>query len=149
MPTTDVPLPVLVGIDGSEGSLVALRAAAHEARLRGAVLVVLVAWHPGVAGSLPVFGVGTPVEEQLDELRSGLERTLADEGLDGGDPEVRPLVVQGQAAALLVEHSGTAALVVVGSRGHGGVAGMLLGSVSQQVVAHARCPVMVVPHPSS
>lgn len=138
--------PVVVGIDGSEGSLVALRVAADEARRRRTVLEVVVVWHPGVVGSLPVFGVGTPVDAQLEELRRGLADTLADEGLSDGDPEVRQRVVNGHAAEVLVEASGEAALVVVGTRGHGGVAGRVLGSVSQQVVAHARCPVMVVPH---
>ena len=137
---------IVVGIDGSEGSLVALRTAATEARLRGSVLEVVVVWHPGIVGSMPVFGVGTPVDEQLDELRRGLEGTLADEGLTETDLEVRRRVVNGHAAEVLVEASSEAALVVVGSRGHGGVAGKVLGSVSQQVVAHARCPVMVVPH---
>ena len=137
---------IVVGIDGSEGSLVALRTAATEARLRGSVLEVVVVWHPGIVGSMPVFGVGTPVDEQLDELRRGLEGTLADEGLAESDLEVRRRVVNGHAAEVLVEASSDAALVVVGSRGHGGVAGKVLGSVSQQVVAHARCPVMVVPH---
>jgi nucleotide-binding universal stress UspA family protein len=147
-PTTAVG-PVVVGIDGSEGSLVALRVAADEARRRGATLEVVVVWHPGVVGSLPVFGVGTPVDAQLEELRRGLADTLADEGLADGNPEVRERVVNGHAAEVLVEASGSAALVVVGTRGHGGLAGKMLGSVSQQVVAHARCPVMVVPHSST
>ncbi len=131
-PTTAVG-PVVVGIDGSEGSLVALRVAADEARRRGATLEV----------------VGTPVDAQLEELRRGLADTLADEGLADGNPEVRERVVNGHAAEVLVEASGSAALVVVGTRGHGGLAGKMLGSVSQQVVAHARCPVMVVPHSST
>lgn len=144
--TTTSGAPVVVGIDGSEGSLVALRAAASEARLRGAALEVVVVWHPGIVGSMPVFGVGTPVEEQLDELRRGLDGTLADEGLADSGLDVRRRVVNGHAAEALLQASSDAALVVVGSRGHGGVAGKVLGSVSQQVVAHARCPVMVVPH---
>lgn len=140
---------VVVGVDGSDGSLVALRTAAEEARRRRVPLEVVVAWHPGVVGSLPVFGVGTPVEEQLAELRQGLDATLSSEGLADGDPDVRPRVVNGHAAEALVDASESAALVVVGSRGHGTVAGMLLGSVSQQVLAHARCPVMVVPRPGT
>lgn len=151
MPSTDSPTPpptgpVVVGIDGSEGSLVALRAAARQARLHGVPLEVVVVWHPGVVGSLPVFGVGTPVEDQLEELRRGLEATLAKEVLADDGISVTPRVVNGHAAAVLVEASSTASLVVVGSRGHGTVAGRLLGSVSQQVLAHAHCPVMIVPH---
>lgn len=150
MPASDThttpPGAIVVGIDGSDGSLVALRAAAAEARLRSAVLEVVVVWHPGLAGSMPVFGVGTPVDEQLAELRRGLDATLVAEGLTGNDLAVQGRVVNGHAAEALVEASAHAALVVVGSRGHGGVAGRVLGSVSQAVVAHARCPVMVVPH---
>ena len=145
-PQPTAPGSIVVGIDGSEGSLIALRAAAHEARLHDAALEVVVVWHPGIVGSMPVFGVGTPVEEQLGELRRGLAGTLEAEGLADGDLEVRSRVVNGHAAEVLVDASADAALVVVGSRGHGGVAGRVLGSVSQQVVAHARCPVMVVPH---
>lgn len=149
MPSADPQGPVVVGIDGSDSSLVALRAAASAARLRGVALDVVVAWHPGVAGSLPIFGVGTPVATQLDELRRGLGETLDAEGLMEGDPEVRQHVVNDHAAHAILKAADGAALVVVGSRGHGGVAGRLLGSVSQQVVAHAPCPVMVVPHQGS
>jgi len=146
-PQTPATGPVVVGIDGSDGSLVALRVAATEAHLRDVPLDVVVVWHPGVVGSMPVFGVGTPVDEQLDELRRGLAETLTAEGLLDGALEVRQRVVHGHAAEVLVDASAGASLVVVGSRGHGGVAGMLLGSVSQQVVGHASAPVMVVPQP--
>lgn len=139
---------IVVGIDGSEGSLVALRAAADEARLRGVPLEVVCAWHPGVTGSLPGFGVGTPVPEVLDELSTALTATLDAEGLGaGGDLAVTATVATGHAAETLIDASDDAALVVVGSRGHGGFAGMVLGSVSQHVSAHARCPVMIVPTP--
>ena len=58
--------------------------------------------------------------------------------------DVRTLVEEGNPAKVLIERSKEADLVVVGSRGHGGFAGMLLGSVSQHLVAHAECPVVVV-----
>ncbi len=137
---------IVVGIDGSEGSLVALRVAATEARLRGVPLEVLCAWHPGMSGSLPGFGVGTPVADALDELSTALTATLEAEGLGaGGDLTVTATVVAAHAAESLIDASENAALVVVGSRGHGGFAGMILGSVSQHVTTHARCPVMIVP----
>ena len=139
---------IVVGIDGSEGSLVALRVAATEARVRAAVLEVVCAWHPSSMGSIPAFGVGSPAAQSLEELRTALDETLAAEGLgpdDGVAVEAR--VVTGHAAEALLDAAERATLVVVGTRGRGGFAGLVLGSVSHQVVTHARCPVMIVPHP--
>lgn len=139
---------IVVGIDGSEGSLAALRVAATEAKVRAAVLEVVCAWHPSSMGSIPAFGVGSPTAQSLDELRTALDETLAAEGLgpdDGVAVEAR--VVTGHAAEALLDAAERATLVVVGTRGRGGFAGLVLGSVSQQVVTHARCPVMIVPHP--
>lgn len=138
---------IVVGIDGSEGSLVALRWAAEEARAHGAVLEVLTTWEVTPASTIPAFGVSEPAEEVLAELGRGLHQTLRDEGLGGDDgPEVRASVHQGHAARILLEAAEHADLVVVGSRGRGGFAGLVLGSVSQHVVSHAPCPVVVVPH---
>jgi nucleotide-binding universal stress UspA family protein len=138
---------IVVGIDGSEGSLEALRMAAVEARVRSAVLEVVCAWHPSTMGSIPAFGVGMPAAESLDELDAALHQTLTDEGLGSdGDVTVDARVVTGHAAEALLDAAERATLVVVGTRGRGGFAGLVLGSVSHQVVTHARCPVMVVPH---
>jgi nucleotide-binding universal stress UspA family protein len=144
------PTPtVVVGTDGSEGSLVAVRVAAAEARLRNGELVVLCAWHPSAVGSIPAYGVGMPVADTLAELREALGRTLDAEGLGAdGDLVVHPVVVQDHAARALIEASADADLVVVGTRGHGGFTGLVLGSVSHQVASHATCPVMVVPAPA-
>jgi nucleotide-binding universal stress UspA family protein len=141
------PQRIVVGIDGSEGSLQALRVAADEARLRAAIVEVVCAWHPSSMGSIPAFGVGAPIAETLDELRVALDQTLTDEGL-GSDSgvEVHARVVTAHAAEALLDASESATLVVVGTRGRGGFAGLVLGSVSHEVVTHARCPVMVVPH---
>jgi nucleotide-binding universal stress UspA family protein len=139
---------IVVGIDGSEGSLVALRVAATEARVRAAVLEVVCAWHPSSMGSIPAFGVGSPSAQSLDELRTALAETLTAEGLgpDNG-VAVEARVVTGHPAEALLDAAERATLVVVGTRGRGGFAGLVLGSVSHQVVTHARCPVMIVPHP--
>ena len=132
---------VLTGYDGSPGSEEALTWAAREARARGAVLTVCQAWALGYPAP--------PTEVAAFELarRSG-ELTLA-QGVRHaqavmGSLEVRPLLAAGPAAAMLCECSGDAEMVVVGSRGHGGLAGLLLGSVSWQVAAHARGPVVVL-----
>lgn len=141
------PQRIVVGLDGSEGSLVALRAAAAEAKVRAAVLEVVCAWHPSSMGSIPAFGVGSPTAHSLDELRTALDETLAAEGLGPDDGiKVESRVVTGHAAEALLDAAERATLVVVGTRGRGGFAGLVLGSVSQQVVTHARCPVMIVPH---
>lgn len=139
---------IAVGIDGSEGSLAALRVAADEARLHGAALLVLCAWLPSPVGSLPAFGIAAPAGEDMAELQAALDQTLLEEGLgpDSG-VEVTSRVVQLHASRALLEAAEHVDLVVVGSRGRGGFAGLLLGSVSHQVAAHAPCPVLVVPSP--
>jgi nucleotide-binding universal stress UspA family protein len=132
---------ILAGYDGSVGGEQALSWAAREARSRGMMLTVCQAWAPGFAA--------LPGEADVFDLarRSG-ERVIAD-GLQHarglmGPGEVRPLLVGGSAATVLCEHSRDAEMVVVGSRGRGGVAGLLLGSVSSQVAAYARGRVVVV-----
>lgn len=137
---------IVVGLDGSAGSLAALHWAAAEARAHGATLCVLAAWHPSAVSSLPAWGVAEPAEAALAELLDGLHETLAAEGVvDGDGLTVEPVVVEGHPAGALIEAAATADLVAVGRRGHGGFSGMLLGSVSQHVAAHAGCPVVVVP----
>ncbi|MBQ0904599.1 universal stress protein [Micromonospora sp. U21] len=125
--------PVVVGVDGSEPSLVALGFAAERAARRRAPLRVLRAWTPGPGGAAGVPDERAAVEETLEPWR----RTY---------PELAVTVdlVPGSPAAMLIEASRDARLVVAGSRGRGGLAGMLLGSVSQQLIQHAHCPVAVV-----
>ncbi|MCK4177161.1 universal stress protein [Aciditerrimonas ferrireducens] len=136
---------VVVGVDGSPGSSAALRFAAEEARLRGAVLRVLRAWTVPVGAYAPVpypaelYAEVAPQTERL--LRSQVAEVLGEEP---GIP-VDERVVEGPPAKVLVDEAGGAILLVVGSRGHGGFAGLLLGSTSAQVVHHAPCPVVVVP----
>lgn len=137
---------IVVGLDGSPGSLTALRWAAAEARAHGATLRVIAAWHPSAVSSLPAWGVAEPVEEAMAELLRGLHETLAAEGVVSDDAlEVESAVIEGHPAAALIEAAADADLVVVGRRGHGGFAGALLGSISQHVIGHAPCPVVVVP----
>ncbi|MET8306961.1 MULTISPECIES: universal stress protein [unclassified Micromonospora] len=125
--------PVAVGVDGSEPSLVALGFAAERAAQRRVPLRVLRAWTPGPGGAAGVPDERAAVEENVEPWR----RTF---------PELTVTVdlVPGSPAAMLIEASRDARLVVVGSRGRGGLAGMLLGSVSQQLIQHTHCPVAVV-----
>jgi nucleotide-binding universal stress UspA family protein len=137
---------IVVGVDGSEGSLRALRWAADEAKLRDATLHVVTAWQYPVFSTMPAFGVLPPTEEMSKGAEDALRQLLAEEGLTGRDDiTVLESVVQGSSAAALLEAAADAELLVLGSRGHGGFKGLLLGSVSQAVVAHSPCPVVVIP----
>lgn len=136
---------IVVGVDGSPASSVALRFAAEEARLRGAGLRVVRAWKVPVGAYAPV-----PYPAELyAEVAPETERHLAAQVSEvlGSEPEVRveQRVVEGPPAKVLVEEAAGATLLVVGTRGHGGFTGLLLGSTSAQVVQHAPCPVVVVP----
>jgi nucleotide-binding universal stress UspA family protein len=148
---------VVVGVDGSAGSLEALRFALEEARLRRARLVALCAWMlplTEVPGPflLELPAAGPTLEQVRPELERAAERRL-DEALESvaghGDVEIERRVVEAAPAHALVEASEGAELLVVGSRGHGGFAGLRLGSVGQQCAHHARCPVVIVPTPRS
>jgi nucleotide-binding universal stress UspA family protein len=132
---------IVAGYDGSPGSDQALSWAAREARARGAALTVCHAYEPGFpvpAGEEAVIDVARRNGEQV--IASGLRQAqhLA------GTGKVRPLLVRGPAAAVLCERSHGADMVVVGSRGLGGLVGLPLGSVSSQVAAHANGRVVVV-----
>lgn len=135
---------VIVGSDGSESSRRAVRWAAEEARCRGAVLEVVHAWtllgqpHDGTFD--PNYG-----EAEARQLLDGELDTLGD-ALDG--IEVERTVVCDLGAPALIDAGKRADLLVVGSRGRGGFRGLLLGSVSSQVVQHAPCPVAIIPDES-
>lgn len=135
---------LVVGIDGSEGSLSALHWAGEEAAKRGVPLHVVHAWQPPYATMdlpLPADVAG----QAADAARSRLDAAIADVG---AEVEITAAAVEGPAALSLLVAAKEADLVVVGSRGHGGLMGLLLGSVSHHVVAHAPCPVAVV-HPAA
>jgi nucleotide-binding universal stress UspA family protein len=137
---------IVVGVDQSEGAKAALRFALEEARLRQAKLRVVHAWQfgyigaPGFEGSLPA--VGGDLAEFHEAAEAALDETLRGVVADGVAIERR--VDQGAAASVLIEESRDADVLVVGSRGHGGFAQLLLGSVSQQCAQHAVCPVVIV-----
>ena len=141
---------IVVGVDGSEESKRALGWAADEARLRDARLVAVLAWTPAVVAPGPWPAIEVPMPDP-DELETGMTAALSsavDEVLGPErDIEVEQRVVRGSAAPMLVEAARDAELLVVGSRGHGGFAGLLLGSVSQQCAHHASCPVVIVRRP--
>lgn len=137
---------VVVGVDGSKASHRALDWAADEADLRRAKLTVLHAWSsPWEAWGetdVPPPAVGYGEAERREQL---LEPEIREVRRSHPDLDIAPLVVNDLIARALIDASDDADVVVVGSRGRGGFAGLLLGSVGQQVVHHARCPVVVVP----
>jgi len=133
---------IVVGLDSSEESIRALRWALEEARLRDAELRLVHAYPTPELVALPAV-VTLPSD---DELRAAADQVL-DEQLDkvGGADQVpvTRTVRSGGAASVLCEAAEGAELLVVGARGLGGFRGLLLGSVTHQVVAHSPCPVVV------
>ena len=132
---------VIAGYDGSAGSDEALRWAAREAWCRGTSLTICFAWPPGELALPGDSGV-------LDRARQRGEEILARGARSIGsilDPtDVRTILAEGPPARILCERSGSAEMVVVGSHGHGGLSGSLLGSVSWQVASHGRGRIVVV-----
>ena len=138
---------IVVGVDGSDSSREALRWAYDEAAHHSASITAVSCWHPPAMPMTPPYGSLPPegyAEQPRQEALDLLERFVSD--LDVREPavDVRTAVEEGNPAEVLIERSKEADLVVLGSRGHGGFKGMLLGSVSQHLVAHAECPVVVV-----
>jgi nucleotide-binding universal stress UspA family protein len=139
---------VVVGVDGSAGAAEALLWAIAEARLRKAPLRIVNAWNYGYTG-MPLGALGAmggfdsyvsvdidtvDLQRAAEEL---LERAIAEVAGEVEGVEVERHVVQGGAAQVLIGAAVGADLLVVGSRGHGGFVGLMLGSVSQQCVSHA------------
>jgi nucleotide-binding universal stress UspA family protein len=131
---------IVVGIDGSEHSIAALRWAVDEGRLRGWEVHAVATWEfPHALNPVTMFTIQS--EPFVAEAEHALERALA--AVDAQGVELKTEVVEATAAMYLVAASREADLVVVGSRGRGGFTGLVLGSVSQHLVSHARCPVLV------
>jgi len=137
---------VVVGIDGSPGSTAALEFAAEHASLAGAALTVIYAWRSLSHGRGALMGA--PFENHFTAEMNSAERVLSEAvaGLGERYPDVKldteaiPVVP----TRCLADASAAASLLVVGSRGRGAFAGMLLGSTSQSVLHHALCSVAVV-----
>jgi nucleotide-binding universal stress UspA family protein len=146
---------IVVGVDGSDASKAALGWAAEEARLRNATLVAVHGWT-----FVPPAPIGDPgmlampagdMTGQLDAERRAAEAELdaAVSGVldPGSSVDVERKIVEGDPGEVLAAESEGADLVVVGTHGRTGLKAALLGSVSRDVVAHARCPVVVVKPP--
>ena len=142
---------VVVGIDFSSGARAALLFALHDAVRRGVPVEAVSVYRPPDYW-MDFDAVGTSRTDEvraaaLDRLRAFVDEVLPDGPAD--PPPVRLIVEMGAAADVLLMESADADLLVVGSRGHGGFASMLLGSVSMHCAMHASCPVTVVHSPEA
>ncbi len=137
---------IVVGVDGSPSSMTALRWAVRQAELTGGTVDAVLSWqYPanyGTSGWAPVSMEGDGDFGEIGEktLTEAINKTVD----PGCDVRVRPVVRQGNPAQVLLDAARDADLLVVGSRGHGGFTGALLGSVSMHCVHHAHCPAVVV-----
>ena len=137
---------IVVGVDGSKCSEIALRWAAGEAEYRGATLVVVTTWTalpPPIVypyAGRPDRDPGDPREAAMNALGEIVGTVLE----EMPDLSVEQLAVPGDTAKVLIEQSRAADMVVVGARGTGGISDWLLGSVSHKVAQHARCSVAVI-----
>ena len=132
---------IVVGVDGFEPSKAALRWAIHQAKLTGAVVEAVTAWHvPVGTGWVPAGDMPDYQEDAFTVLAEAIDEMCA------VDPDVQvcPRVLAGRAGQVLVEEAEGADLLVVGSRGHAGLTEALLGSVGRYCVHHAPCPVVIM-----
>ncbi|ALE92040.1 hypothetical protein AOC05_06335 [Arthrobacter alpinus] len=141
MKDTTNPPRIVVGVDGSESSINALREAASLAKdLNGTVDAIAVWAAPTKRASYEAVGIGHFAEGAQQTIDQALQDAFANER----PAHVHARVEQGSAAPILAEASRGARYLVVGRRGHGGLMGLVLGSVSAQSINQAHCPVIVV-----
>lgn len=136
---------IVVGVDGSDASKDALRWAVRQAEMTGASLQAVITWHLPIAA----YGMAIPQLTGYDfapAAKRTLEETIREVVGEHPAVKVAAVVLEGPPPPTLLETAAGADLLVVGSRGHGEFAGMLLGSVAQHCVSHAPCPVVVVRH---
>jgi nucleotide-binding universal stress UspA family protein len=142
MTTTDrTKSRIVVGVDGSDQSKQALRWAGQLAGTLDAEITAVAAWHIpigyGISGSSSPWD---PAEDTTKWLTEAVDEVFGPHRPIG----IELLVGQGNSAQVLLDCSRDAVMLIVGSRGHGGFSGLLLGSVSSSVAEHATCPVLVV-----
>ena len=132
---------IVVGVDGFESSKAALRWAIHQAKLTGAVVEAITAWHvPVGTGWVPT----ADMPDYQDDAFAILTEAMNEMSAVDPDVQVCPRVVKGRAEQVLVDAADGADLLVVGSRGHRGLAEALLGSVGQYCANNASCPVVIM-----
>jgi nucleotide-binding universal stress UspA family protein len=144
-PHANVPRPIVVGVDGSQSSKTALAWAARQARLSKTPLLVVTCWQFPTTEFAWTVALPEVVDYEGD-ARSMLDTTIKEVVGEDHQIELSHRLIRGQAAPALADLSNQASLLVVGCRGHGEFVGMILGSVSEYLTAHAHCPVLVVRH---
>lgn len=147
---------IVVGLDGSAPSRAALAWALAEAKLRGSTVRAVHAWMIPAIGAVDAPGALIPMGRYTDVSTDDIEKAAHEalereiEGANAGlGVTVERVVAEGPAADAVLDASKDAELVVVGTRGHGALASIVLGSTSQHVIRHAQSPVVVVPAPSA
>ncbi len=139
----------VVGVDGSPGSRTALTWAVNQAKESHAEVTVVLAFSFELAWiDVGSDYQGTWMQNATEKAQHELHRIIAETLSEPSSVTVHGLVVEGEPAAVLVEIARHADLLVVGTHGRGGFAGLLLGSVSQRCAEHTPCPVVVVPSDS-
>lgn len=143
-----MPDVVVVGVDGSENSWSALDWAVAEATLRKVPLRIVCAFEDPVAtvGLGTAFGAGAPIAVDPMLIEDAAQRVVEEAGVRAGAVETQLVARCDSPDSVLIDESDGALMLVVGARGHSGLGGLLLGSVSNHVVHHAKCPVVIVPH---
>ncbi|MCC3281944.1 MULTISPECIES: universal stress protein [Arthrobacter] len=141
--TTNGRKLIVVGVDSSALSIVALQTARRLAELLQCRIEAVTVWSHPIALTAPVASAEwSPRVDAEEALNESILKAFGDDVPEG----LTKLAVSGQPVQVLVEASRNAEMLVVGSRGRGGFAGLLLGSVSSAAAAHAHCPVLIV-HP--
>lgn len=136
---------VVVGVDGSDSSRRSLRWALEAARLRRAGVDVVHAWQPPHVVPSPFAGMPLDTDSIEKHAQTVLDRVVDGEDLRQQPAPVERILVRGSGARAVLDAALGADLVVLGTRGHGGFAGLLLGSVTHHVAHHTLVPLVVVP----
>jgi nucleotide-binding universal stress UspA family protein len=144
MSASQVPL-IVAGVDGSPSSVQALEWAIGQAALTGASVEAVIAWHYPQSYGVPLPDTTNWGDLAAETLAKAIAaaRNARSSGPEAA-VQISSFVAEGHAAQILLDRADGASLLVVGSRGHGGFAEALLGSVSQHVVHHALCPVVII-----
>jgi nucleotide-binding universal stress UspA family protein len=143
--TNDAPR-IVVGVDGSPSSRTALRWAVRQANLTNGTVDAVMAWEiPIVLQSYAMAPIYVEQDDGFEEnVKKTIEAVISEEVEPADSQRVRSLAINGHPAQVLLDIAAGADLLVVGSRGHGKFAEALLGSVSQNCVHHASCPVLIM-----
>jgi nucleotide-binding universal stress UspA family protein len=144
----DQDTTIVVGVDGSPASMSALRWAVDRAK-PGATIRAVHVWGLPAMSALPgpLGTTSLPLDALEENARVLLDAAIGAVVPDPAAASIEPVLREGPGAGTLLEEADGADLLVVGARGVGGFRGLLVGSVADQVVKHAKCPVVIVPAP--